>query len=249
VFDRAAEGYFNLTISGRLKGRPAGDDVDMIRARRTVFDAGHYRPIHDAVAAMVGTRRPDVVLDAGCGEGAYLATIDAPVRLGTDVSKPAVRLAAKRHRDLRFAVASSFDLPLDDGAVDVVVSVFAPRAFAEFHRVLRVGGAIVIASPGPDHLAGLTELVYGQVKPHEQRPHASDDEGHAEAPTARERVRFRLHLTEPRDIEALLHMTPYWWRATDERRAEIAASTELVTTVDVVITLHERPADMTPDSP
>lgn len=198
---------------------------------------------------MVGSRRPEVVLDAGCGEGAYLAAIDAPVRLGSDISKPAVRLAARRYRDLRFAVASSFDLALDDGAVDVVVSVFAPRAFAEFHRVLRVGGAIVIASPGPDHLAGLTELVYGQVKPHEQRPHVSDDEGLAEAPSERERVRFELHLTEAADIESLLHMTPYWWRANEARRAEIAAATELVTTVDVIVTLHERPPGFTVAGP
>ena len=63
------------------------------------------------------------VLDAGCGEGHVPGTHvrDTPCRrlaknceaFGVDVSKTAIRMAAKRHREASFAVASSYVLPFD----------------------------------------------------------------------------------------------------------------------------------------
>ena len=192
-FDRAREGYVNLLPAGRLPGGPAGDDPAMLRARRALFDAGHYAPVQRAVAELVLAHSPDVVLDAGCGEGSYLAAIEAPTRLGIDVAKDGVRMAAQRHRNVRWAVASSYRLPLADATVDVVVSVFAPRPFSEFARVARSGGVAVIASPGPDHLDGLTTLIYGEPRHHEQRPHTGGavglDDAAASEPLERRRVR------------------------------------------------------------
>lgn len=210
----------------------------MLAARRSVFDAGHYRPVQDAVGAAVASAAPGVVLDAGCGEGTYLAAVDAPSRLGIDIAKAGIRLAARRYPDCRFAVASSFHLPVDDGTVDVVMSVFAPRAFAEFGRVLRPGGLAVLASPGPDHFAGVTELIYGSRRAHEQRPHTADDPELPNAPDERVRVRYDLALTSAAAVHDLVLMTPYWWKATAEQQAAIAATASLTTTIDIVVTTH-----------
>ena len=59
----------------------------MVRARRTVFDAGLYEPVTDAVADIVAeivaevvaqrSAGPRAVLDCGCGEGSYLAAAAA----------------------------------------------------------------------------------------------------------------------------------------------------------------------------
>jgi 23S rRNA (guanine745-N1)-methyltransferase len=222
-FDRSRDGYVNLLPAGRLKGRPAGDSDDMIRARRTVFDAGHYRPIATAVAEMVGS--VDRVLDAGCGEGQYIAAVNAPTRFGIDVSKPAISLAARRYREISFAVASSFHLPFDDATFDAVVSVFAPRPFEEFSRVLRPGGVTVVASPGPDHLRGLTELVYATPEPHEQRPHT-------DGPT--HRMQYDLRLDGPM-LVALLQMTPYWWKASADQQQQASVAPTTTIHIDVVI--------------
>ena len=62
------------------------------------------------------------VLDAGCGEGMYLRrTADALAAagkqsqpFGIDVSKLAVRLAAKRSGHLSLAVASTYALPFPE---------------------------------------------------------------------------------------------------------------------------------------
>lgn len=240
-FDRAREGYVHLLPAGRHRSRPAGDDEQMVRARRALFDRGHYRPLQDAVAALVSEARPEHVLDAGCGEGSYLAAATAAsgaTGWGVDVSKPAIRLAARRHREHHYAVASSFVLPFADDALDVATSVFSPRRFAELFRVLRSGGVVVVASPAPDHLAGLRAIVYDDPRPHEEKPHVSGD-GEPE-PQRRERVRFDLDLTDPTDVLHLLQMTPYWWHARPDQQAA-AASRPLRTTVDVWLTVHPRP--------
>jgi 23S rRNA (guanine745-N1)-methyltransferase len=229
-FDRAREGYVNLVPTGRLKGRASGDSDEMIRARRGFFDAGHYLPIAravaDAVEAAVGSTA--TVLDAGCGEGFYLDQVRGASRWGIDISKPAIRLAARRYPSIEFAVGTSFRLPLDDNSVDAVVSVFAPRPFEEFGRVLRAGGVAVVASPGPDHLRGLTDLIYATPEPHEQRPHTREETTS---------VRYDLHLTQP-SITNLIQMTPYWWKATEDQQQRIRLAEALTVTVDVVVSTH-----------
>jgi 23S rRNA (guanine745-N1)-methyltransferase len=263
-FDRAREGYLNLTVAGRRPGsRPAGDSLEMLRARRTFLEAGHYAPVAAAVARhvaavvsspvlcgqVVDMQPPDGseavdVLDAGCGEGWYLGQLVARVAgvrgWGLDVAKDGVRLAARRYPSCGFAVASSYRLPVAEASVAAVVSVFSPRPFAEFFRVLRPGGAVVVASPGPEHLAGLKALVYDDPRQHDERPHTDPaDDGHA-PPTERERVRAELVLAGG-DALALLQMTPYWWHATPEQQSAVAALDRLETVVDVVVTTHPRP--------
>lgn len=56
---------------------------------------------------------------------------------------------------------------------DAVVSVFAPCPAAEIRRVLRCGGALVVASPGPRHLAEFRDSFYDS--PRALPPRASTD--------------------------------------------------------------------------
>jgi 23S rRNA (guanine745-N1)-methyltransferase len=221
-FDRAREGYVNLLVGGRLAGGPSGDDDTMVRARREVFDAGCYDPVIDAVAAAVQGSRAARVLDAGCGEGTYLARACSAGASGwgIDISKVAVRLAARRHPQCTFAVASSYRLPFGDGTFDALIDVFSPRPFDEMMRVLRPGGVAVVVTPGAHHLAGLKALVYDTPRPH------VDD---TPAPTDVVELRFHIDLTDPALRRHLLEMTPYWWSADELRRTRVEAA---LTSVD-----------------
>lgn len=239
VFDRAREGYVNLMVGGRLPGGPSGDDDAMVRARRAVFDAGLYDPIIDAVAGVVAAATagasPPAVLDAGCGEGTYLARAASAAGAqgwGIDISKVAVRLAAKRYDACRFAVASSYRLPFADESFDALIDVFSPRPFDELLRVLRPGGVAVVVTPGPDHLAQLKALVYDTPRPH------VDDEDTPPA-EAVQSVRFTVDLAEPSLRRSLLEMTPYWWSTTDERRARVESALTSVD-ADMVLTIYRR---------
>jgi 23S rRNA (guanine745-N1)-methyltransferase len=235
VFDRAREGYVNLLVGGRLPGGPSGDDDTMVRARRAVFDAGCYDPIIDAVAATVKEGSPSAVLDAGCGEGTYLARacdVSGARGWGIDISKVAVRLAARRYPACSFAVASSYRLPFDDSSFDAVIDVFSPRPFDELLRVLRPGGVAVVVTPGPDHLAALKAMIYDTPRPH----HDDEDTPPAESSVA---VRFTVDLTEPMLRRHLLEMTPYWWSTTDDRRARVRSTLASVE-ADMLLTTYRR---------
>ncbi len=158
-FDVAKQGYLNL-----LAGPPPrnADTADMIAARDRFLGSGAYAPIAQAAARAVVSRSAagGVVTDAGAGTGYYLsACLDAlPDGRGValDVSVPAARRAARAHPRGAAIVADTWaGMPLATRAADAVLCVFAPRNFAEFARVLRPGGVLVVVTPEPDHLASL----------------------------------------------------------------------------------------------
>jgi 23S rRNA (guanine745-N1)-methyltransferase len=165
-FDAARQGYFNLLVG---KGTVfEADSADMVAARFNFLDAGHYRPLADAVSDAVLARvrhgTPFTVLDSGTGTGHYLRIVLDDVRQVTDdctavaldISKFALRRAARLNPEaVNLACDVWQPLPVADAAVDVVTVIFAPRNAAEFARVLRPGGRLVVVTPRAGHLASL----------------------------------------------------------------------------------------------
>ena len=103
---------------------------------------------------------PGFVIDAGTGTGHYLfRVLDAlpgATGLGLDVSKPALRRAARAHPRAAAVLTDLWrPLPIADGVADVVLNVFSPRNGPEFHRVLRPDGLLLVVTPQPDHLREL----------------------------------------------------------------------------------------------
>lgn len=155
-YDLARQGYVNLL--GRTPPANA-DTAEMLDARARFLSAGHYDPIADAVARAAHGPR---IAEVGAGTGFYLARVldahpDAE-GLATDVSVAAAKRAARSHPRAAAVVADTWArLPLPDDSLDSIVCVFAPRNPAEFERVLRPGGTLVVAQPLPGHLAELRE--------------------------------------------------------------------------------------------
>jgi 23S rRNA (guanine745-N1)-methyltransferase len=155
-FDIARQGYVNLTAG---RSPHSGDTVEMIADREAFLEQGHYNFITEALISSVRPERGPV-LDAGTGTGRYLATIldarpDTP-GLGLDVSKPALRRAARAHPRAAAALADLWrPLPVADASIALILNIFAPRNGPEFRRVLRPGGLLAVVTPAPDHLAEL----------------------------------------------------------------------------------------------
>ena len=122
-FDLAKEGYVNLLPVQFKRSRDPGDSAEMMQARRAFLDAGHYQPLRDAIAERLRHYAPTDLLDIGCGEGYYTHAFAAIASRswGLDVSKPAIRAAAKRYPQVNFCVASSQRLPFSDASFDAVV--------------------------------------------------------------------------------------------------------------------------------
>ncbi|MEU9792230.1 putative RNA methyltransferase [Streptomyces sparsogenes] len=160
AFDIARQGYAGLLAGG--VSTASADTAAMVRARAAFLGAGHYAGLAAALAALAAPLCPPggTVLDAGAGTGYYLAAVldAAPgaAGLALDTSKHALRRAGRAHPR---AGAARWDLrrplPVRTGSVDVLLNVFAPRNGGEFRRVLRPGGALLVVTPTPRHLAEL----------------------------------------------------------------------------------------------
>jgi len=147
AFDVARSGYVNLLQPNERRSRHPGDTAEAVAARRRVWSAAAMPPLF-----VKGNR----VLDVGCGDGYWLASIDAPERVGIDISIPAIAAAARRHPDCFWIVANADRfIPYSDATFDLVISITARMNDAEFHRVLRDDGRLLVAVPAPDDLIEL----------------------------------------------------------------------------------------------
>ena len=170
-FDVAAAGYTHLLPANRKHSKNPGDDKAMVAARSAFLDRGYYIPLRDALCARVAqeckTLPSPALLDSGCGEGYYTAGLYqaltqagcAPQIAGVDISKFALRRAAKRLPQGEFAVASVYHLPLADQSVDALVNVFSPLAPEEFARVLLPGGLFCYVVPSARHLWEMKQVL------------------------------------------------------------------------------------------
>jgi len=241
AFDRSREGYVNLLLRPP-RNRSSGDSLEMIHARRRFLDGGHFEAVREAVLAALG-RGP--VLDVGCGEGYYTRPLDHAGGNeggggggsgtwvgGIDVSRPAIRLAARRGPGIAYAVANAFDLPVVSGGIDNVVSVFGPIAPDEIDRILTPTGRVVVVGPAPSHLIELKELLLAAARPHELRHPLQDDPRFGVMEQSR--VTRTLVLDRP-DVEALIDMTPYRWQIPAERRSRRDEITAMSVTADCLI--------------
>jgi 23S rRNA (guanine745-N1)-methyltransferase len=156
-FDLARAGYVNLLTGHGAVPAEGGDDARQLARRDAFLSKGHFDAVTDAIRPHLPPSA-GAILDAGCGTAYHLQRLARgdDLAAGIDVSKDAAAYAAKRTPKSGFAVADVWrDWPVRDAAVDLVLSIFAPKNFAEAARVLRSGGVLAVAYPGPDHLIEL----------------------------------------------------------------------------------------------
>lgn len=228
-FDVSREGYVHLLPPNQKHSALPGDDREMVRARREFLSKEYYRLLLNTlcseILALCGEE--PVLLDAGCGEGYYtsgvyqalLAAGKRPRMAGTDISKFALRTAARREKGVEFAVASSYRLPVPDGSVDVLLDCFSPLALEEFRRVLRPGGAFLYVVPGERHLWELKEILYDRPYPNEEKE--TPYEGFTYQKILP--VDTAAEIGSQEDLRNLFRMTPYFWKTSKAGAERLAA--------------------------
>lgn len=168
-FDRAREGYWNLTQPQDKKSSTPGDHRNAVFARHRWLERGHAAGLITALQSWIPDSSPHLrVLDLGCGDGTFgpaLFPKQANTYCGIDLSKPAIKLASRRWPDATWVLANADrGLPVADASVECVVSLFGRRPVGEISRVLSENGCCIVAVPGEDDLIELREQVQKEGK-------------------------------------------------------------------------------------
>ncbi|WP_019530536.1 methyltransferase [Dasania marina] len=242
-FDSAKQGYTNLLLVQHKRSKIPGDSADMVNARKRFLNLGLYQPLADAINKLVLnhaiTHSPLRIIDAGCGEGYYTqqlaqalqrANIAADIT-GIDISKFAVKAAAGRSKDIQWFVANSSHIPVEDNSCDVLLSLFSPLPEAEFARVLKPNGLLIVASTGQQHLLQLREQLYDQVNSDVLNP--CDKLAAQFSPSHQQAINYQLDLTSGDVISDLLCMTPHYWRASPEKKQQLSLLPQLRVNIDI----------------
>ena len=245
-YDIAKEGHTHLLPVNRKNSKAPGDDKGMATARQAFLSKGYYAPLKNELCKLAVDLIPtaSTVLDTGCGEGYYTTAIyralcgagKAPQMAGTDISKFILRLAAKREKDIEFAVASSYHLPIADDSIDLLINCFSPLALEEFSRVLHHGGHFLYVVPSEKHLWELKQVLYDDPYPNEVKETPYDGFHYVDI----HHVESMIHLNSQEDIHALFQMTPYYWKTPRSGTERLAQLTELTTRISFDIHVFEK---------
>jgi 23S rRNA (guanine745-N1)-methyltransferase len=248
AFDIAREGYVNL-----LRKKLLGDTKEMLLARRSFFDQGYYQPVSDVlnklIAGYVPEDLPDLrILDAGCGEGYYLNRLRASLSarsqnslcLGIDVSKDAIRLAARRYSESLFLVANLKErLVLQDATIQIMLNVFSPRNAQEYARVLSPSALLLVVIPGPNHLHQLRSTLHLLNIEESKEQHVIEQFSPLFSLLTTQTLSYTLDLQQP-DISQLVMMTPNYWHLSLESRLALDQLQKIQTTIDMTFLLFQR---------
>ncbi|WP_321283140.1 23S rRNA (guanine(745)-N(1))-methyltransferase [uncultured Vibrio sp.] len=245
-FDMAKEGYVNLMPAHHKRSKDPGDNKEMMQARRRFLEGKYYDPMRQEVARICteytkGTTHQ--LLDIGCGEGYYTDQVqkslqsqdEQAVTYGLDISKIAIRYAAKRYPDCHFSVASSHRLPFADQSLDAVLRIYAPCKAEELKRVVKDNGVMITVTPAGRHLYQLRERIYQDVRLHDETPETIDgyelEQQH--------QLNYVMDLKDG-DAFDLLQMTPFAWKATDELREELKSATLFQCEADFMLRVYRK---------
>ncbi|MCI8442586.1 MAG: methyltransferase domain-containing protein [Provencibacterium sp.] len=246
TYDIAAQGYVNLLLPQKKSSADPGDNAEMVQARTRFLSCGAYRPLSDRVNRLIleNTGPAPALLDLGCGEGYYTARLREAMKAaereasiyGIDLSRRALRHAARACPGAHFAVASLYDLPFADGAFTLIYNIFAPIAAAENARVLPPGGLLLAVYPAARHLFELKNILY-------ERPYLNE-EGQREIPgfslVKEEHLCFAFSCESGETLQSLYKMTPYFYRTPAEGAARLQALSRLDLTADFTLALYRR---------
>lgn len=233
-YDLCAKGYVNLAPQHDQSKEKY--DAALFESRNRILTDGFYRPVLDAITSMLlhkHSSEPFTLMDAGCGEGYYARQLaqrfSAATIIGLDLSRDGIRAAARQPGDVLWLVADLKQLPLRDHQTDVILDVFTPANYEEFHRVLKSDGELIKVIPDSDYLREIRSAFQPYLRQEGySNQQVLDHLGKHADILEKVTVRQTFSLTEEQS-RCFLHMTPMGFSIPEE---------VLTNTVLKEITLH-----------
>ena len=245
-FDLSRKGYINFLL------RPVRTEYDkaMLQARNRILTGGFFLPLAQRICGILeretspAGQNPIRILDAGCGEGTFLAQTADRLRnlvpagvngIGMDISKEGIRIASGKHRGFLWCVGDLANCPFQDYRMDVILNLLSPSNYGEFHRILADGGLLIKIVPGSDYLKELRETLYDRT---EKQTYSNEKvlrhfQEHFHL-SGQERVRYSVAM-DPEKLGDLIRMTPLSWSASREKIQGALHSGMDSVTVDMMV--------------
>lgn len=222
-----------------------GDDKSMIRARSDFLNKGYYQPLCDIVIKKLEELAFDnyVIIDMGCGEAWYTKQIEQKLSsfkntqiFGIDISKSAIEHSAKACKNVNFAVASAFKIPMGKNTCDCLISIFAPYDLSECTRILKANGIFIKVIPLEKHLLSLKKAVYD--KPYENTLDSVDIKGFKLIDS--QQLKYNIKLDNNDDIKNLFMMTPYYYKTGENDQKKLDSLEFLSTEVEFELRVYQK---------
>lgn len=246
-FDRSKSGYVNLLKLQSKHSKMPGDNKVMVDARHHFLHKNYYACLLQTLIQSVKkyiTKPNGIILDVGCGEGYYTNGVQramvndktSPTVAGIDISKLALEKAAKQNKQVQFAVASAFHIPVENKACDMILNLFAPYCESECLRILSQQGILILVIPDVDHLWELKEIVY----PAPYKNEAKQLELEHLILLEQIKIKQKITLACKEDILALFTMTPYYYKTSKTDYERLACLDTLETTIAFSLLIYKK---------
>ncbi|MEW4427775.1 putative RNA methyltransferase [Paenibacillus pabuli] len=250
-FDIAKQGYINLS-SRSIKSKY---DRHTFETRRIISQSGLFHPLQAAVSEIIlnqiTSKEPIRLLDAGCGEGSQLYSIQSTINqrkrnailaVGMDISKEGISLAAAEYSNAMWCVADIANIPLANQQFNFIINILSPANYSEFQRLLTDDGLVIKVVPEQHYLKEIRDILYK----------GTGKQVYSNTPTIRyfnerfdliavENIQYQVSLSEHL-IPPLLGMTPLSWGASQESREKILRMDLKQITMDFKILLGMKPS-------
>lgn len=224
------------TVHFLLKQGTNEYDRKMLKDRAFIAKKGLWQPLLEEIMPLIEKPNGNH-LDIGCGEGSHLNYLKElglnGKKIGFDISKDAVNLAAAQFEDIFWCVADLAHSPFSSKQYDTLLNILSPSNYSEFNRLLKPNGQVIKVVPNTNYLKELREVLYKEDKPYSNKEVVMNfynvyDE------TVEKSVVYDFKLS-PEDIEPLLNMTPLGWHARKTAKATLLSNPFTSITVDLTV--------------
>ena len=237
-FDLAKFGYVNL--APQIK-QSVNYDKENFQNRQQILEAGFYRAILEAISDLLSnSKNAKTILDIGCGEGFYSRKLQErhpdKTFYAFDISKDSVQIAAKSEPNwaVNWFVGDLARLPIKDTSMDILLDIFSPANYGEFHRVLSKDGILIKVIPTENHLKEIRQRVQDQLT---NKDYSNQDiKNHfQEHFTILSNQTASLTKTITADqLQALLSMTPLLFHI-DQTKIDWSQLTEITIEAEILV--------------
>ena len=147
-----------------------------------------------------------------------------------------MRCAAAKYKGKQWLCATAAHIPVEDGSVSLLTSLFALTLPQEFARVLQEGGYYFQVLAAEDHLLGLKGSIYDLLNFTEKNT-VPELPGFALRKSVPIRFSFSV---EGQQIQNLFSMTPHVFRIGKEGAQRLRQTETLTDTASCVLNVYQR---------